>query len=153
MRGDDRLSGEGGDDRLHGGQGNDKLEGEAGNDRLEGRTGKNKLVGGPDGDTFVFNSRLGIGDKSDSYAKIVDFTEGDNIELSRSVFKKLDLGSLSETAFRDVGEKATQGTRVNYKANGDVLYDRDGKGGADAIVFATLTSKPDLDASAFIVVA
>ena len=152
-RGSDSLSGEGGDDSLRGNRGNDKLDGGAGDDRLEGGIGKNELVGGPDDDTFVFNSKLGHGNKTDSYAKILDFTEGDSIELSRSVFKKLDLGVLSDAAFRDIGENATKDTRIAYKANGDVSYDRDGKGSADAIVLAKLTSKPDLDASDFLVVA
>ena len=151
--GNDRLSSLGGDDRIDGGKGNDKLKGEDGNDRLGGGTGKNKLIGGPGADTFVFNSKLGKGDQSKSYAKIRDFTEGDKIELSQSVFKKLDLGVLSDAAFRDIGEKATKDTRITYKANGTVSYDTDGKGGSDAIVFAKLTNKPDLDASAFVVVA
>ena len=152
-RGNDRLSGEGGDDRLHGSKGNDKLEGEDGNDRLEGETGENKLVGGPGGDTFVFDSKLGKGDQSESYAKILDFTEGDKIELSQSVFKKLDLGVLSDAAFGDVGEKATKDTRVTCKANGDVSYDRDGKGPADDVIIAKLVGKPDVDAGDFLVVA
>ena len=101
----------------------------------------------------MFDTKLGKGDKSDSYAKILDFTEGDKIELSQSVFKKLDLGVLSDEAFRDIGEKATKDTRITYKANGDVSYDSDGKGRADDIIIAKLTSKPDLDPGDFLVVA
>ena len=66
--------------------------------------------------------------KSESYAKILDFTEGDEIELSQSVFKKLDLGVLSDAAFRDIGEKATKDTRITYKANGDCVI-RQGRQG------------------------
>ena len=83
----------------------------------------------------------------------MDFTDGDVIQLSQSVFKKLELGPLTDAGFRDIGERATKDTRIAYKANGEMSYDRDGKGGADAIVFAKLTTKPDIDASDFLVVA
>ena len=86
--------------------------------------------------------------------KVVDFAAGvDGIELSQAIFKKLDLGTLSDDAFRDLGEQATDDTRITYKANGDITYDRDGKGGAGAVVFAKLVNKPDIAADDILVVA
>ena len=150
--GNDRLSGLGGDDKLLGGKGKDVLRGDDGNDRLAGGTGKNKLFGGAGDDTFVFDAKIGNGGKSKSYAKIADFAEGDVLELAQSKFKKLDAGAISDTVFRDIGEKATKESHISYKANGNLSYDKDGKGGADAIVFAKLLNRPDIDAGDLIVV-
>ena len=99
-------------------------------------------------DAKLGKGKDGAGNKS-SFAKVTDFEDGDLVYLSQTVFKKLDLGVLSDDAFRDIGEKATKDMRIAYKANGELSYDKDGKGGADAIVFAKLTTKPDIDFKRF----
>ena len=154
--GGDRLSGLGGDDAILGGKGNDILRGGPGSNSLSGGFGKDKLFGGDDGDSFVFDTALGGGKegsgKHSSYAKIFDLTGGDDtIELAQDVFKKLDPGVLLDGAFRDIGEPAIDGPCIVYRENGELTYDKDGKGGADAIVFAKLVGTPDIDASDFLV--
>ena len=74
---------------------------------------------------------------------------GDTIWLARKVFKGRPAWQFSDAAFRDVGERASAADRIVCKANGSLLHDRDGKGGADATVFAKLTTKPDLGSGDF----
>ena len=136
------------EDIVEGGKGKDNLSGLGGDDRIDGGKDKDALFGGDGDDSFIFS--VSLDRKPDT---IGDFVSADDtIELSKAVFRKLDLGVLSDDAFRDIGDKATKDTRITYKANGDLSYDKDGKGGADAIVFAKLTTKPDIDASDFLVI-
>ena len=151
--GDDKLLGLGGDDVLSGGSGRDRLFGGAGDDRLIGGLGNNLLKGGEGDDIYVFGAKLQPGPPS-LFGTITGFNVGDDtIELSHAIFRKLALGPLSDAAFRDVGEKVTSQTRITYKANGELSYDRDGKGPADAVLFAKLVGHPDIDVSDFLVVA
>ena len=52
-----------------------------------------------------------------------------------------------------VGESDSSADRVIYKSNGELSYDKDGQGGSGSVVFAKLTTRPDIDASDFVVVA
>jgi len=92
--GNDKADGAGGDDFIAGGEGNDKLNGGDGDDLLGGGAGKDTLVGGGGADGFLFVTSLKTGglDNLKSFNKV----DGDYLVLSRSVFKKLDIGTLSQ---------------------------------------------------------
>ncbi len=112
---------------------NDKLSGLGGNDTLDGGKGNDTLTGGEGHDSFVFNAKL-----TDNVDKVIDFQAGlDTIVLDDKVFKKLSPGPLAVEEFV-VGKKAKDGDdHVIYnQKNGQLLYDQDGKGGHDAVVFA-----------------
>ncbi|MBN9023000.1 MAG: hypothetical protein J0H08_13080, partial [Rhizobiales bacterium] len=157
-KGNDRIDGLDGNDTLIGGKGDDTLAGSAGDDWLHGGRGANKLIGGAGYDAFVFDTKLGAGkagkgaDAGFSFARIKDFTVGeDQVLLDRKVFKALDAGALSSDAFA-IGKKAKGAdVHVLYK-DGTLRYDADGKGGADAVVFAKLNHKPAIDADDFLVI-
>ena len=93
-----------------------------------------------------------MGSKS-SYSKVTDFAAGVRLSFRNPSSRSSSSGCCSDAAFRDIGEKASKDTRIKYKSNGEVSYDKDGKGGADAIVFAKLTTKPDIEASDLVVLA
>ncbi len=145
----DKLHGLGGNDILDGGKGKDKLYGDDGDDRLIGGKMNDKLTGGAGEDSFVFNAKL-----KDNVDKVKDFQAGiDTIVLDDKVFKKLSPGPLSVEEFV-VGKKAKDGDdHVIYnQKNGQLLYDQDGKGGKDALLFAKVDKGLDLDAGDFLVI-
>jgi len=145
----DTLHGAGGNDRIDGGKGNDKLYGDEGDDWLVGGKDNDKLTGGLGEDSFVFNMKL-----ADNVDKVKDFAAGiDTIVLDDKVFKKLSPGPLSVEEFL-VGKKAKDGDdHILYNAkNGQLLYDQDGKGGKDALLFAKIGKGLDLDAGDFLVI-
>ncbi len=142
--GNDRIEGESGKDRLLGGEGNDTLNGGTGNDRLEGGTGK---------DVFVFDAAL---NKNTNVDTITDFRFGeDKIQLKKSIFAKLNGGTLSAAHFKaSVGGLARDANDyILYNTTtGALLYDADGNGSGAAIQFATLQNKPkNLMNTAFLV--
>jgi Ca2+-binding RTX toxin-like protein len=137
------LSGLAGDDILNGGAGNDELNGGPGNDRLSG---------GPGLDAFRFDEPL---DAATNVDRINEFTPADDeMRLIGEVFTGLSAaGAIPATAFR-VGIAATEPThRILYDpASGNVRYDEDGSGPANAVRFATLVSLPAVTNADFIVV-
>jgi predicted outer membrane repeat protein len=145
------------EDFISGGKGEDRLFGLGGNDLIDGGKGKSVLIGGEGNDSFLFDTGLGLGKDAGhgvfSYARIVDFTVGeDSIALSHSVFKALDAGPLADADFRLGGKAKDADDHILYKAKtGALYYDHDGKGGDDAIHFATLAKHLDLDAGSFLV--
>jgi autotransporter-associated beta strand protein len=158
LGGADDVSGLAGNDWIIGGKGNDFLNGNKGDDRLEGGLGRNKLDGGKGVDTFVLRPDLdevstgkGVA-KADGRAKILGFDiDEDLIELDAEVF--LAIGpTLDEGEFR-IGLKAKdEDDFILYQASsGRLLYDEDGQGGKDAIQFARLDKKLDLDESHFLI--
>ena len=143
---------------LKGSKGDDKLFGSNGDDWLHGGTGSNKLSGGAGFDAFVFDSKLGAGkagadgNKTFSFSKIKDFAVGeDQILLDSKVFKALDAGALSESAFA-IGKTAKDADVHILFKNGNIRYDADGKGGDDAVLFAKVGKDIDLGADDFFVV-
>ena len=157
------LNGGAGNDKLYGGKGNDSLlgdvgadllYGEDGNDTLSGGAGKDTLSGGAGKDLFVFDTAL---NKNTNVDRITDFTHGeDRIQLKKSIFAKLNTGTLSKANFK-ASAKGVAGDSNDYilynTRTGALLYDADGSGKGAAIQFATLSNKPkNLTASDFIVV-
>jgi Ca2+-binding RTX toxin-like protein len=92
--GNDKADGAGGDDFIAGGAGKDKINGGDGDDLLGGGDAKDTLVGGEGADGFLFVTRLKTAgmDNLRSFNKV----DGDYLVLSKSVFKKLEIGTLSQ---------------------------------------------------------
>ena len=153
--GNDTINARDGDDIVNGGDGNDILKGEAGNDRLIGGLGNDTADGGIGADTFVFDVRP----KTANFDHIVNFEIGiDKIELDHDVYKKLKIGDLKKKAFyahknADHAKDGKDRIVVNTKS-GECWYDKDGKGGAKAKLFAILDEHPtDISQHDFIIVA
>ena len=148
--GNDTLIGGAGMDRLFGGEGNDILDGGIGDDWLYGGLGNDRLTGGAGADTFVF-SDLGASNAD----RITDFVSSvDRIALDSLVFEDLgSLGPLLEANF-GVGAVATTADQriLHDQTSGALLYDADGVGGADALVFAYVAPGQILTHSDFSVI-
>ncbi len=146
------LKGGAGDDKLDGGKANDSLDGGKGNDTLIGGFGNDTLTGGAGRDEFVFNTKLG-GTNTDTVA---DFThDTDLLHLSDAIFRTV--GPTLDAAEFYAGAGAVKAhdrdDRIIYDTStGRLYYDDDGKRGHAAIHFATLATKPVVDAGDFAVV-
>ncbi len=88
---------------------------------------------------------------------ILDFTtsQNDRIYLARSAFKgfgAFDIGALQTKAFVLGTAAKDADDRIMYdQATGKVFYDADGIGTGSAVLVATLTTKPVLTASSFVI--
>ena len=135
------LTGNGLNNTLIGNAGMNRLDGKGGNDTLQGREGA---------DTFAFTTALGAGNLD----KIFDFAGvDDTIELDNAVFAALADGALNASAFVVGTAAADADDRIIYNAaNGQLLYDSDGVGGAAAILFVTLQGAPVLTAADIIII-
>jgi serralysin len=124
----DSLRGDAGADVLLGGAGDDTLDGGLGADTLTGGAGSDRLTGGADIDRFVLNSLTGTDE-------ITDFVSGiDKIAINKSVFTAAT-GAVSATATNVAG----LGAAFAYDStSGELSYDADGAGGADAVLVAQL---------------
>ncbi|MEI5680449.1 MULTISPECIES: calcium-binding protein, partial [unclassified Mesorhizobium] len=122
---------------LVGNDGKNILRGGAGNDTLNGGKGSDTLVGGAGNDTFVFNKPLG----STNIDKITDYNVAqDTMQLDNAYFTNTGAGYLSAAAFH-IGTGAHDASdRIIYNSTtGDLLFDKDGAGGAAAMKFASLS--------------
>ena len=156
--GDDVLNGGSGNDVLWGELGNDTLLGGAGLDTLIGGLGNDALTGGVSNDIFLFNTALSTLSAS-NVDTITDFTTGDQIQLSLSIFKGLTKDGLTTAQFySSAGATTAQDTfdRIIFnQTTGDLYYDADGSGTKSAAVkMATITIIGDhaLSISDFLVV-
>jgi Ca2+-binding RTX toxin-like protein len=140
---DNLLSGAAGDDTIVGHAGDDTLNGGAGNDRLSGSAGA---------DIFRFSSAL---DSVTNVDTILWFDASeDGIQLNDAVFENIGpTGTLAAGAFA-IGTAATQADdRVIYDpTTGHLLYDADGSGAAQAVLFAVLAPNTELSALDFFVI-
>jgi hypothetical protein len=145
MSGDDRIENRGamGEVRLG-----------AGDDVFVFAGGKQGLVtGGSDADQFVFSRKFA---KKKDAATIADCTPiDDSIGLSKGLFKGIGkVGPLKEKFFASGKKAGDQNDRIIYDSDTGIgRYDKDGKGGTKAKIFAVLTGAPDVDAGDFIVLA
>jgi VCBS repeat-containing protein len=144
-RAGDKLTGDGGANLLSGGGGSDLLSGRRGNDTLIGGGGK---------DRFVFDVKFKPGNADD----ITDFKHNRDLialddKIVRGIGEAIDGGEFyakkHATAAHDADDRL-----IYDKKTGNIYYDADGNtdGGEDAILFATLTTKPALDAGDFVIV-
>ncbi|RXF75193.1 hypothetical protein EK403_02715 [Hansschlegelia zhihuaiae] len=145
VEGFEQVLGSDQDDQLSGSGRGDVLKGGDGDDALDGRNGADTLEGGAGADVFRFASEPGRG-----VDHVQDFMVGeDALELSASIFGP-DAGDLAKAAFRIGDEARDASDRIIYdKASGALLFDADGKGGEDAVQFATLGAGLDLSRDDF----
>jgi Ca2+-binding RTX toxin-like protein len=148
----ENLTGSAFDDALTGSAAINILRGGDGNDRLSSGLGNDTLLGGAGNDQFVFEATLNASTNVD---RIGDFTAGDLISLDNDVFTALGAaGALAAGSFTAgagvVGNSGTGGIYYN-SSTGDLFYDPDGAGNLASTKFATLTNKPIIDASAFLI--
>ena len=153
-QGNDYLSGGCGNDFLGGGDGRDTLDGGGGADILNGGLGNDTLTGGCGNDVFAFDTAL----SSANIDTIIDFRSGwDTITLDRDIFTALaDAGPLSSDFFRSstFGMAGDANDYILYNTRtGGLFYDADGNGQGAAVQFATLTCRPNITASDFMVAA
>lgn len=145
------LSGLAGNDRLFGLAGADTLDGGTGNDRLSGGLGNDVLTGGSGTDRFVFDSALNATTNVD---RITDFSklQGDKIMLEADIFTSMgDAGPLASQYFAVGTAARTPDQHVIYDPlSGNLFYDADGSGAADAVLFAQLQKNLALSASDFL---
>jgi Ca2+-binding RTX toxin-like protein len=145
ISGFENVYGSDADDQLTGNAARNILYGYDGDDVLNGREGADVLRGFAGADDFVFDTAIG----ATNVDRIIDFETGvDEIMLANSVFSGLSAGALAAGAFHiAAGGVATSAEhRVTYdQNNGNLYYDADGSGNQAAVLFASLTSIPDLD--------
>jgi serralysin len=146
----DKLTGDASRNVLSGGLGDDAMNGGDGDDGLIGGAGNDTLKGGAGADSFAFTTALGGGNVD----TVADFVSGtDHIELAKSIFTALGVGTLSSTAFAQAMAATTAAQHILYNATtGVVSYDADGNGAVAAVAFATLTPGRTLTAGDFKVV-
>jgi len=160
--GNDRLIGNTLNNRLDGGVGNDTLVGAAGDDTLVGGLGTDQLIGGAGNDQFVFNGTTAF---SAAYGldNIADFSAGDKIVLSKTVFTALT--SVAGAGFSvasdfavvtDDADAATSSALIVYNAVfGSLSYNQNGSaagfGTGGEFASVSILGAPTLVASDFIV--
>jgi Ca2+-binding RTX toxin-like protein len=146
--GDDRVSGGDGNDSLDAGDGDDRLEGGAGQDSLSGGLGADVLSGGFDADIFNIQS------SSSGADEITDFVSGaDKILISAHGFGGglVAGGPVSLVSGTNPSASNASGQFLYDSDDGRLLWDADGTGSGAAVLVATLSNVPLLQASDFIV--
>jgi Ca2+-binding RTX toxin-like protein len=150
---DDRMRGYAGNDVMNGFGGDDKLFGDAGDDQLNGGSGQDLLTGGGGKDTFTFSDRLVSGDAD----RIADFSaKDDTMRLENDIFTKLSKKGTLAKAFLSVNAGGLAKDADDYivydKTTGKLFYDADGNGAEQAVHFATLSNRPAITASDFVII-
>jgi Ca2+-binding RTX toxin-like protein len=141
--GNDTLFSGDGDDMLLGGAGNDILYAEQGNDTLNGGAGMDTLSGGVGADRFVFDAASSQDNSSDV---LLDFmaSEGDQIVFDHAFFKQLEGKADLTQHIRQYSAPSIGGDDyiVYDNLTGHLYYDATGLGDLDALLIATLQTKP-----------
>jgi VCBS repeat-containing protein len=150
-------------DVVFAGSGNDTVFGQDGADEIHAGAGNDTLYGGAGNDTFVFDTSLATAgiDTIMDFDALNSSSSHDVLQLSTAVFVGLaavnngpNAGTLSPTQFVTYASNtyASTGTaaKIVYdQATGNLYYDATGatNGLNDAVQFASLANKPDLDAT------
>jgi VCBS repeat-containing protein len=145
------LTGNASNNALRGGSGADTLDGGAGSDVLAGGAGADRLTGGLGRDFFLFDTAPGGGNVD----TITDFVVvDDTVRLDDAAFAGVGpVGVLASAAFAVGTAAATSAHRVLYDAaTGDLRYDADGAGGAQAVLFARMGAGLGVTAQDFVIV-
>lgn len=137
-------------DHLAGGTGNDTIFGGSGDDTVSGGAGNDVLTGGSGSDTFAFDL---LPDSQTNTDWIADFSVGDHIRLSATVFFALQAGeALQGTQFHSAAGSVGalsfgDAAGIYYDTNtGSLYYDADGYQGSAAQKIAVLSGAPLLQA-------
>jgi Ca2+-binding RTX toxin-like protein len=131
------------------------IRGNAGANILNGKASPDSLTGLGGADTFVFDTGLG----ASNIDRITDYSAAaDTIRLDKTLFTALSLGTLSASAYKDVGDPGAvidASDRILYNDDsGNLFYDANGSAAGRRVQFATLDTKPaTLTAADFFVVA
>ena len=147
--GDDTLSGGDDSDVLSGGADSDSLNGGAGDDFLSGGSGSDVMTGGIGFDTFDFQS------PSDGPDQVTDFlSRSDQIQVSAEGFGGglVAGGTVSFVSGTDPTATEANGQFLYDTDDGNLYWDVDGTGAEAAVLVATFSNLPALDAVDFIVV-
>ena len=128
------MVGNSANNQLFGGTGTDSLYGQEGSDRLLGQEGDDLLVGGAGGDRFAFSGVATFADLGVDTLNDFNAAEGDQIQLSRSVFTAFAgqniATSLSGSQFTTVTSDSLAGVStaavVYSSASGKLYYNPDG---------------------------
>jgi VCBS repeat-containing protein len=156
--GNDVLYGEAGNDDLSGGIGDDSLDGNDGDDVLLGGDGQDYLSGGSGSDSMTGGAGADLFDfQSDSHGPdvVADFAGGlDSIRIWSSGFGGglVEGGSVSLVSGSDPTASTAGGQFLYDTDDGRLLWDADGTGSGAAVLVATFTGAPSLQASDFIVI-
>lgn len=140
---------------LLGNTGANVLNGGPGGDVLDGARGKDTLVGGEDGDAFLFSAKA----RKANADRVIDFLPGDDaIHLDHEAFGNLRVGDLKKKWFyaaKNASEARDGKDRIVYDTeSGKLRYDKDGKDGQKAKLFAIVDASPDdLNHNDFMIVA
>jgi len=154
----DNLTGDTGEDDLSGGDDADFLSGGADSDSLDGGGGDDILSGGPGSDVMTGGSGFDVFDfqsASDGPDQITDFVgRSDQIQVSADGFGGglVAGGAVSLVSGSAPTASGASGQFLYDTDDGRLLWDSDGAGGEDAVLIATFSSVPALDAADFIVV-
>jgi Ca2+-binding RTX toxin-like protein len=152
------LGGNSAANTLIGLEGADTLSGLGGKDVLRGGNGNDTLTGGSEADVFVFDTALSASANRDTVA---DFASGsDRLQLAASVFGAFAGSSTVLAKQLLVGASATAATTADHRliyntTTGELYYDSDGTGPANAVQFAVLgaSTHPMITAADFLIVA
>jgi Ca2+-binding RTX toxin-like protein len=147
----DRLTGDAMNNTLIGNGGRDTMYGAAGDDTLDGGAGRDALNGGTGADIFVFKT---YADRADN---INDFEANiDHIVIEGSAYGYGDYaGAVSADDFitRTTNAALDASDRFIFRTTDKTLwFDKDGLGGAAAVLLADLQSTASLSASDLLIV-
>jgi serralysin len=144
------LLGNGGANVLRGLAGDDVIRGGEGADRIYGGAQKDLLSGGGGADRFYFDTQL---HKFYNVDRLGDFScADDTICLDDLVFQSLATGQLNADAFHLGAAAADAEDRIIYNSQtGDLFFDADGIGSAEAVRFATIAKGLELAPVDFLV--
>jgi len=157
------INGNSANNTLKGGKGNDLLIGNQGDDQLNGGVGDDTLTGGLGADKFIYNTNEAFVKSAVGVDTITDFTSSqiDQIVLDKTTFTRIS--SMAGTGFSVANEfaqvttdalAATSAAYIVYNtATGGLFYNRNGTatGFGTGSQFLTLTNKPVLTASQFLI--
>ncbi|PSJ56164.1 beta strand repeat-containing protein [Kumtagia ephedrae] len=128
------------------------VRGNDGANVLDGGDGIDTLYGMGGADAFRFSTALG----SNNVDRIADFSVADDsIHLDDAIFAALGLGTLADSAFKDIAVAARDADdRILYNSTtGSLFYDADGSGSAfTAVKFASVSPGLALSAADFMVI-
>lgn len=132
--GNDRLSGGIGNDEINGGAGDDTIQGQSGRDLINGGAGMDELSGGPGADRFDFNALSDSGKTAPTSDLILDFGNGDRIDLStidaRPGGADQAFDFIGAAAFTAAGQaRVTESATASFVAINTI-----GRGGAEMLI-------------------
>jgi Ca2+-binding RTX toxin-like protein len=148
--GGSNLTGTTGPDTLIGTAGNDTIYGNSGNDWIEGRGGNDTVSGGSGQDSYVFREHGGA---NADFVTSFD-TEWDMLRFDSGAFSAL--GGAGHFSSGDARFYSAAGASAGHDADdrvvyntttGQLYYDADGAGGADAQLVATIQGAAPVVAS------